>query len=55
LAKELGPAHTIVTVPCDNGSRYQSKRLNPDFTRSKNLPVPDWLEQKTAIQVRYGV
>jgi cysteine synthase A len=53
LAKELGPGHTIVTVLCDYGTRYQSKLFNPDFMRSKNLPVPEWLEQKTAISVPF--
>jgi len=43
LAKELGPGHTIVTVLCDSGHRYRSKLFNPEFLRSKNLPVPDWL------------
>ena len=43
LAKELGPGHTIVTLLCDYGTRYQSKLFNPEFLRSKNLPVPDWL------------
>ncbi len=40
LARELGPGHTIVTVLCDYGTRYQSKLFNPDFLRAKNLPVP---------------
>ena len=40
LAKELGPGETIVTVLCDYGNRYQSKLFNPEFLRSKNLPVP---------------
>ena len=44
LAKELGPGHTIVTVLCDGGQRYQSKLFNPTFLREKNLPVPEWLE-----------
>ena len=39
----LGPGHTIVTVLCDGGARYQSKLFNPAFLRGKNLPVPDWL------------
>ena len=43
LAKELGPGKTIVTLLCDSGTRYQSKMFNPDFLRSKNLPVPPWL------------
>src|ERR671916_783880 len=44
LAKELGPGHTIVTILCDHGTRYQSKLFNPEFLRSKDLPVPAWLE-----------
>jgi cysteine synthase len=45
LAREMGPGHTIVTILCDYGTRYQSKLYNPDFLRSKDLPVPDWLER----------
>ncbi|MEO0882591.1 MAG: cysteine synthase A [Pseudomonadota bacterium] len=44
LARELGPGKTIVTVLCDYGNRYQSKLFNPDFLRSKDLPVPEWME-----------
>ncbi len=44
VARELGPGHTVVTVLCDFGTRYQSKLFNPAFLRSKNLPVPDWLD-----------
>ena len=43
LAGDLGPGSTIVTILCDSGMRYASKLFNPDFLRSKNLPVPDWL------------
>tara|TARA_R110000787_G_scaffold86057_8_gene183298 strand:+ start:3367 stop:4368 length:1002 start_codon:yes stop_codon:yes gene_type:complete len=43
LAKELGPGHTIVTILCDWGHRYQSKLFNPAFLREKGLPVPEWL------------
>lgn len=43
MARDLGPGHTIVTLLCDYGSRYQSKIYNPEFLRSKNLPVPDWM------------
>jgi cysteine synthase len=50
LAKDLGPGKTIVTILADYGSRYQSKLFNPDFLRSKNLPVPDWLERKSTIK-----
>jgi cysteine synthase A len=46
LAKQLGPGHTIVTILCDNGMRYQSKLFNPAFLREKGLPVPDWLDWK---------
>ena len=50
LAKDLGPGHTIVTVLCDYGTRYQSKLFNPDFLRAKKLPVPDWLTRKVDIK-----
>lgn len=50
LARELGPGHTIVTVLCDHGSRYQTKLYNPAFLRSKNLPVPEWLERKSVMK-----
>ena len=43
LARQLGPGHTIVTILCDSGSRYQSKLYNPTFLREKGLPAPDWL------------
>ena len=43
LARDLGPGHTIVTILCDYGSRYQSKLFNPAFLRDKGLPVPEWL------------
>jgi cysteine synthase A len=49
LAKELGPGHTVVTILADSGERYQSKLFNPEFLRSKNLPVPGWMERKTSI------
>ena len=45
LARDLGPGHNIVTILCDYGTRYQSKLYNPDFLKSKGLPVPDWLER----------
>jgi cysteine synthase A len=48
LAKDLGPGHTIVTLLCDYGTRYQSKLFNPEFLRSKNLPVPSWLASPPA-------
>jgi cysteine synthase A len=44
LAREMGPGHTIVTILCDYGTRYQSKLYDPPFLRSKNLPLPPWLE-----------
>jgi cysteine synthase A len=53
LAKEMGPGHTIVTVLCDYGTRYQSKLFNPKFLRSKNLPTPPWLEPRPLITVPF--
>jgi len=43
LARDLGPGHTIVTVLCDHGSRYQSKIFNPAFLKERDLPTPKWL------------
>ena len=43
LAHQMGPGHTIVTVLCDYGTRYQSKLFNVDFLKSRGLPCPDWL------------
>ena len=43
VARQMGPGHTIVTILCDGGARYQSKLFNPDFLRGKNLPVPSWM------------
>ncbi|MFN3972512.1 MAG: cysteine synthase A [Gemmobacter sp.] len=45
MAREMGPGHTIVTILCDYGSRYQSKLYNPAFLKEKGLPVPDWLDR----------
>jgi cysteine synthase len=45
IAREIGPGHTIVTILCDFGTRYQSKLFNPAFLREKNLPVPSWLDE----------
>jgi cysteine synthase A len=50
LARRLGPGKTIVTILCDYGTRYQTKLFNPDFLRSKNLPVPGWLETPPRIR-----
>ncbi len=50
MANQMGPGHTIVTVLCDYGTRYQSKLFNPDFLASKDLPVPEWMTRKSAIQ-----
>ena len=48
MAREMGPGHTIVTVLCDYGTRYQTKLVNPDFLRAKGLPVPHWMARKAA-------
>ena len=53
LAKDLGPGRTIVTVLADSGGRYQSKLFNPEFLRSKKLPVPDWLERKAEVTIPF--
>ncbi|TMJ32249.1 MAG: cysteine synthase A [Alphaproteobacteria bacterium] len=53
LAKDMGPGHVIVTVLADYGTRYQSKLFNPEFLRSKNLPVPEWLERQPHIQIPF--
>lgn len=47
MARDMGPGHTIVTVLCDYGTRYQSKIFNPDFLREKGLPLPEWLTDST--------
>jgi len=44
MAKDLGPGHTVVTILCDHGQRYQSKIYNPEFLRERGLPAPSWLE-----------
>ncbi|MBF9047254.1 cysteine synthase A [Rhodobacterales bacterium LSUCC0031] len=48
MAREMGPGHTIVTILCDYGTRYQSKLYNPAFLREKGLPVPAWLDRPAA-------
>ncbi|MEW9808034.1 cysteine synthase A [Mesorhizobium sp. ZMM04-5] len=53
MAKDLGPGHTIVTILCDYGTRYQSKLFNPEFLRGKNLPVPGWMDRTPEISVPY--
>ena len=53
LARELGPGKTIVTILADYGNRYQSKLFNPDFLRSKGLPVPWWLDRKEHAQADF--
>ena len=47
MAREMGPGHTIVTMLCDYGTRYQSKLFNPQFLRENELPVPEWLASAT--------
>ena len=54
MARDLGPGHTIVTILCDYGNRYQSKLFNPAFLREKGLPTPPWLtQQRTPVSVPY--
>ncbi|KQV34325.1 MULTISPECIES: cysteine synthase A [unclassified Rhizobium] len=53
LARDLGPGHTIVTILCDYGNRYQSKLFNPSFLKSKGLPVPAWMSKTAEIEIPY--
>ena len=53
LAKDLGPGHTLVTILCDYGTRYQSKLFNPEFLREKDLPIPMWMEKRVEIDVPF--
>ncbi len=53
LARDLGPGHTIVTLLCDYGNRYQSKIFNPEFLREKKLPVPEWMEMQSTIDIPF--
>ncbi len=53
MAREMGPGHTIVTMLCDYGSRYQTKLFNPEFMRSKELPIPHWLERQSEIEIPF--
>jgi len=53
MAKEMGPGHTIVTILCDYGNRYQSKLFNPEFLASKDLPVPEWLTRKSKLSIPF--
>jgi cysteine synthase A len=54
MAKQMGPGHTIVTILADYGTRYQSKLFNPEFLRSKGLPVPHWLaEPRKPLDIPY--
>ena len=53
LARQLGPGKTIVTILCDPATRYQSRLFNPDFLRSKGLPVPHWLQPHPGIEPDY--
>ena len=48
LARDMGPGHTIVTILCDYGTRYQSKLYNPEFLKARSLPVPPWLDRAPA-------
>jgi cysteine synthase A len=54
MARELGSGHTIVTVLCDYGNRYASKLFNPDFLRSKDLPVPSWIAERKDLRIPFA-
>jgi cysteine synthase len=53
LARDLGPGHTIVTILADYGTRYQTRLFNPQFLRSKGLPVPAWLERRSSLKIPF--
>ncbi len=53
LARDLGPGHTVVTILCDYGNRYQSKLFNPDFLSRKDCPFPGWMARSSDIHVPY--
>ncbi len=53
LAREMGPGHTIVTMLCDGAARYQSRLFNPQFLRSKGIPVPEWMDRQSTIEPDY--
>jgi len=53
LARDLGPGHTVVTILCDYGNRYQSKLFNAEFLREKNLPLPQWLVDSRVIAIPF--
>ncbi|MCA9490975.1 MAG: pyridoxal-phosphate dependent enzyme, partial [Myxococcales bacterium] len=50
LAREMGPGHTVVTLLCDHGSRYQSQLWSAAFRERNGFPVPDWLLGRTALE-----
>jgi cysteine synthase A len=37
LAQQMGPGHTIVTILCDSGTRYQSRLFNQEWLAAKGL------------------
>lgn len=45
IAKDLGPGHTVVTILCDGGSKYQSRLYNPEFLAERNLTIPQFAQQ----------
>ncbi|MCM2503026.1 cysteine synthase A [Aureimonas altamirensis] len=53
MAREMGPGHTIVTVLCDYGNRYQSKLYNPEFLKTKDLPQPDWIGRQPSFDIPF--
>ena len=40
IAKQMGPGHTIVTILCDGGGKYQSRLYNPEFLAERGLSAP---------------
>jgi len=50
LARDMGPGHTLVTILCDHGSRYQSQMWNPEFRRTKGFDIPEWMGKETRLE-----
>ena len=53
MARDLGPGHTIVTILCDYGTRYQAKLFDPEFLRSKDIPVPAWMSEEADFDIPF--
>jgi len=53
LAKQLGPGHTLVTILCDSGNRYQNKTVQSGFHALEEPTGAGWLEKRSKIEVPF--